>query len=136
MTRPTQPYVSENIETETIANENFRKVVWTGEYMQLVFMSLLPGEDISFEVHPHVDQFFRIESGKALATVDDIEYVLGEDSVLIVHAGAEHNITNTGEIPLKLYSIYTPPNHIADRIHPSKKDAIADHEDEEFGHHE
>jgi mannose-6-phosphate isomerase-like protein (cupin superfamily) len=136
MTRPTQPYFTKNIETDTLANENFRKVIWTGEYMQLVLMSLQPGEDISFEVHPHVDQFFRVEEGQGTAVVDDVEYALAEDSVLIVHAGAEHNITNTGEIPLKLYTIYTPPNHIDGRIHPTKDDAIADHEDEEFGHHE
>lgn len=129
-----QPYFTQNIETETLENTNFRKVVWTGEHMQLVLMSLLPGEDIGVEVHPHVDQFFRVEEGQGKATVNGQDMLLTEDSVLIVQAGAEHNIVNTGEGNLKMYTIYTPPNHINDRIHATKADAMADTEDEDFGH--
>lgn len=129
-----QPYFTQNIETETLENTNFRKVVWTGEHMQLVLMSLLPGEDIGVEVHPHVDQFFRVEEGRGKATVNGQDILLTEDSVLIVQAGAEHNIVNTGEGNLKMYTIYTPPNHINDRIHATKAEAMADTEDEDFGH--
>ncbi len=128
------PYFTSNIETETLENVNFRKVVWTGSHMQLVLMSLLPGEDIGVEVHPHVDQFFRVEEGQGKALVNGEEFSLVEDSVLIVQAGAEHNITNTGEGNLKMYTIYTPPNHIDNRVHATKADAVADQEDEDFGH--
>jgi mannose-6-phosphate isomerase-like protein (cupin superfamily) len=129
-----KPYITQNIETETLANDNFRKVIWTGEHMQLVLMSLLAGEDIGVEVHPHVDQFFRVEAGQGTAIVNGEETLLGEDAVLIVPAGAEHNITNTGTDALKMYTIYTPANHIDGRIHATKADATADVEDEEFGH--
>jgi mannose-6-phosphate isomerase-like protein (cupin superfamily) len=129
-----QPYFTQNIETETLENTNFRKVIWTGEHMQLVLMSLLPHEDIGIEVHPHVDQFFRVEEGQGKATVNGVDIMLTEDSVLIVQAGAEHNIVNTGEGNLKMYTIYTPPNHIDNRIHVTKADAVADTEDEDFGH--
>ena len=129
-----KPFFTQNIETDTLENPNFRKVVWTGGHMQLVLMSLLPGEDIGVEVHPNVDQFFRVEEGQGKATVNGEEFSLVEDSVLIVPAGAEHNITNTGEALIKMYTIYTPPNHIDGRIHVTKGDAIADIDDEEFGH--
>lgn len=128
-------YFTENIEKDTVSNDNFRKVIYTGTHMQLVLMSLIPGEDIGVEVHEDVDQFFRIEEGEGHAVVDGEEFDLVEDSVLIVPAGAEHNITNTGEKVLKMYTIYTPPNHIDGRIHATKGDAIADIDDEEFGHH-
>lgn len=127
-------YHTTNIERDTLENDNFRKVIWTGTYMQLVLMSLNPGESIGVETHPYVDQFFRVEEGTAKAVVDGIEHELKEDSVLIVSAGEEHNITNTGSEVLKLYTIYTPPNHIEGRIHQTKQDAIDDLEDEKFGH--
>ncbi len=129
------PYITQNIEKETLDNTNFRQVIWTGQHMQLVLMSIVPGGDIGTEVHPHVDQFFRIESGQGKALVNGVETMLGEDSVLIVPAGAEHNITNIGAGDLKIYTIYTPPNHIDGRIHKTKEEAMADLEDEEFGHH-
>jgi mannose-6-phosphate isomerase-like protein (cupin superfamily) len=127
-------YFTENIEIDTSENDNFRKVLWTGEHMQLVLMSLAAGEDIGEEVHSHVDQFFRVEEGSGVAVVDGAEFQLREDSVLIVPAGARHNISNNGLAALKLYTIYTPPNHIDGRIHATKEDAIADQEDEDFGH--
>lgn len=129
------PYITQNIEKETLDNTNFRQVIWTGQHMQLVLMSIIPGGDIGVEVHPHVDQFFRIEAGEAKAVVNGVETTLGEDSVLIVPAGAQHNIINTGTADLKIYTIYTPPNHIDGRIHVTKEEAMADLEDEEFGHH-
>lgn len=127
-------YFTQNIEKDTLENNNFRKVIWTGDHMQLVLMSLAPNEDIGAEIHPLVDQFFRVEQGQAKAVVAGEEIALTEDSVLIVPAGAEHNITNTGTDVLKIYTIYTPPNHIDGRVHPTKADAEADEEDEEFGH--
>jgi mannose-6-phosphate isomerase-like protein (cupin superfamily) len=128
-----QPYF-DNIESATLANDNFRKVLWTGSHTQLVLMSLKPGEDIGTEVHPHVDQFFRIESGSATVIIAGEERQAGDDDAFIVPAGAEHNVVNTGEGDLKLYSLYSPANHIDGRVHATKADAEADLEDEAFGH--
>jgi mannose-6-phosphate isomerase-like protein (cupin superfamily) len=122
-----------NIEQETTENTNFRKVIHTAPHSQLVLMSLLPGEDIGAEVHT-VDQFFRIDAGEGVATVDGIEYAVSDGFALLVPAGAEHNIKNTGSESLKLYTIYAPVNHIDGRVHATKADAIADAEDEAFGH--
>ena len=124
----------DNIESLTTQNENFRKVIWTGTHTQLVLMSLLPHEEIGVETHPHVDQFFRVESGNGKAVVDGQEYILQDDDALIVPAGSEHNIMNTGDAPLKLYTLYSPANHIEGRVHATKADAEADVEDEAFGH--
>lgn len=101
----------DNIETETLENSNFRKVLYTGKHMQLVVMSLKPGEDIGEEVHDTVDQFFRIEQGEAKVKIDEQEFELKEDMVTIVPAGSLHNVTNVSDIDLKLYTIYAPPNH-------------------------
>lgn len=128
-----KPYHA-NIEQDTLENTHFRKVEWTGAHMQVVLMSLLPGEDIGEEVHPHVDQFFRIEEGEGKAVVDGVEYELRDDFALVVPAGAAHNLFNTGEGTMKLYTIYTPANHIDGRVHATKADAEADEEDEAFGH--
>ncbi len=122
-----------NIEQETTENNNFRKVIHTAPHSQLVLMSLLPGEDIGAEVHT-VDQFFRIDVGEGVATVDGIEYAVSDGFALLVPAGAEHNIKNTGLTSLKLYTIYAPANHIDGRVHATKDEAIADTEDEAFGH--
>lgn len=123
---------SDNIEKLTVENANFRKVIFTGPNSQLVLMSLRPGEDIGVEVH-HVDQFFRVESGTGKAIVDGREFVVEDGSALLVAAGSEHNILNTGNDDLKLYTIYSPANHIDGRIHATKSDAEKDVEDEEFG---
>lgn len=98
-----------NIEEETIENEEFRKVVFTNKF-QLVYMTLKPGEDIGEEVH-EVDQFFRIESGNGKSIIDDKEYELKPDFAIIVPAGSKHNFINTGEDELKLYTIYSSPQH-------------------------
>jgi len=121
-----------NIEKMTLENSYFRQVLFTAPHSQVVLMSILPGEDIGVEVH-HVDQFFRIEAGMGKAVVDGKEYELADGTALLVCAGSEHNIINTGKTPLKLYTIYAPANHIDGRIHKTKKDAIADEEDEAAG---
>jgi mannose-6-phosphate isomerase-like protein (cupin superfamily) len=95
-------------------------------------MSLLPGEDIGAEVH-HVDQFFRFEAGEGKAVIDGREYPVGNGIAVLVPAGSEHNIINTGSESLKLYTVYAPANHIDGRVHHTKADAVADTEDEEAG---
>lgn len=128
-----KPYHS-NIEKDTLENDNFRKVVWTGKYLQVVLMTLKPGEDIGVEVHDNVDQFFRVESGEGKAVINGEEFILEDGVSIVVPAGVEHNLINIGSEPMRLYTIYTPPNHIDGRVHETKADAIADTEDEDFGH--
>ncbi len=122
----------ENIESETTDNTDYRRVVFTGEKMQLVLMSLKPGEDIPNEVHTGIDQFIRIEKGHAKAVVDGKEYMLEHDDAIIIPAGKEHQIFNTSETEeLKLYSIYADPEHPDGTIHKTKAEADAD----EHHHH-
>lgn len=118
------------IEQKTIANTNFRQVLYTGKYMQLVLMSLKPGEDIGEEVHATVDQFFRIESGEAKFVIDGEEHLAKDGDVVIVPAGSLHNVINTSaDKELKLYTIYAPANHPDGTIHATKADALAAHHD-------
>jgi len=117
-------FFDKDISKTTKANDNFRKVLYTAKNSQLVLMSLKPGEDIGVEVHT-VDQFFRIEEGEGEAIINDSEYKIGDDSTVIVPAGAKHNFINTGKKDLKLYSIYSPPHHADGTIHETKADAIA-----------
>lgn len=114
-----------NIVNDTLQNKNFRKVLYTGTYMQLVVMSLQPGEEIGVEVHPNVDQFFRVEEGLATVIINGEEQIIVDDDVVIVPAGAEHNIINTGTEVVKLYTIYAPPNHPEGTIHTTKAEADA-----------
>jgi len=101
-----------NIEKETLANNSFRKVLYTAKHSQLVLMSLKPGEDIGQEVHPDNDQFFRVDKGQGQCVIDEHQYEISDGSAVIVPAGAEHNIINTSETEsLKLYTIYMPPHH-------------------------
>ncbi|MCA9387266.1 cupin domain-containing protein [Candidatus Dojkabacteria bacterium] len=109
-----------NIEKETLSNDYFRKVIYTGANMQLVVMSLKPGEDIGMEVHEDHDQFFRIEEGVVTVYMDGEETELNADDVVIVPAGTEHNVTNTGNVPVKLYTIYAPPEHPDGRLDENK----------------
>lgn len=123
-------YVS-NIENLTLTNDNFREVLYTGKHCQLVVMSLLPGEDIGMEVHDHVDQFFRIESGEGVVIIDGEESRIEDGTAVIVPAGAEHNLKNTSdEEPLKLYTIYSPANHPEGTVHVTRDDAMAAEEEE------
>lgn len=121
-----------DIENETLNNENFRKVLYTGENMQLVIMTLEPGEDIGAEVHHDIDQFFRVETGVAKVVIDGEEQTIGPDFIAIVPAGSEHNIINaSAEEKLRLYTIYTPPEHKDGAIHRTKQESMED----EHHHH-
>jgi mannose-6-phosphate isomerase-like protein (cupin superfamily) len=113
-----------NIEDRTEKNENFREVLHTGVYIQLVVMSLLPGEQIGEETHADRDQFIRVEEGAGRATLNGELVALEEDSALVIPAGVKHNIINTSaDEKLKLYTIYSPPEHPAGTVHKTKKDA-------------
>lgn len=111
----------DNISDVTENNNYFRKVLATTPNMQLVAMSLKPGEDIGYEIHPYITQFFRIEEGEGVAIVNGVAYDLHKDIALIVPLNTEHNIINTSNTkPLKLYTIYTPPNHNYNKINVKK----------------
>lgn len=115
----------DNIEEATLNNTNFRKVLFTGAHAQLVVMCLKPGEDIGTEVHDNVDQFFRIDSGQAKVIMNGEEFVGGDGFAFIVPAGVEHNVINTSTTKdLKLYTIYSPANHPAGTIHPTREEAM------------
>lgn len=111
-----KPYTA-NIENETLNNENYRKVLYTARKLQLVVMTLQKGETIPMEVHTEIDQFIRIEEGKAKVQINDEIFNLEDDHVIIIPAGSKHEVINTGEDKLKLYSIYTPPEHPEGTIH-------------------
>ena len=117
-----------NIEDITKENENFRKVIYTGKFSQLVVMSLKPGEEIGAEVHETHDQFFRFEKGKAKVVIDDNEYQVEDDFAVIVPAGANHNVINVGDDEVKLYTIYSPAEHREGVVHATKEEAMADDE--------
>jgi len=106
----------DNIEKLTLSNENYREVLSTNNNLQLVLMNIPPGQDIPYEIHEGHDQFFRIESGKGEAIVGNKTYELKDGIALVIPSGTEHTIKNTGDKPLKLYSIYAPPEHNYDRV--------------------
>lgn len=113
-----------NIEKDTIENDNFRKVLYTAKHCQLVLMSLKPKEEIGMEVHKDNDQFFRFEKGEGKCIIDGNEYAVTDGSVIIVPAGAEHNVINTSEVSdLKLYTIYSPAHHKDGIIRATKEEA-------------
>lgn len=115
-----------DIEEVTEKNTNFRQVLFTGKYCQLVVMSLKPKEEIGMEVHPTVDQFFRIEEGQAKVIINGEEHSVGDGDAVIVPAGSQHNVINASETEdLKLYTIYSPPNHPEGTIHKTKEEADA-----------
>ncbi len=121
----------DDIERVTLDNETFRTVVYTGEHTQLTVMRLGPGEDIGWEAHPHLDQFLRIEQGRGRAelgrTADRVEetHDVEGDWAIVVPAGVWHNVVNTGDGELKLYSLYSPPEHPDGTVHRTKADAEA-----------
>lgn len=119
----------ENIEQLTLDNTDFRRVLYTGKHLQLVLMTLQAGDDIGEEVHAGHDQFFRIESGKGEVLIDGTRHPVEDDDAIIVPAGARHNVTNTGTAPLKLYTLYAPPEHKDGVVHPTKADASEEHFD-------
>ena len=115
-----------NIEKETLENKNFRKVLYTGKHSQLVLMNLKPGEEIGMEVHPDNDQFFRFEKGNGKCIIDSNEYKLENGSVIIVPAGAQHNIINVSDTEeLKLYTLYSPAHHKDGVVRLTKAEAEA-----------
>ena len=117
------------IEQVTLQNTAFRQVVFTGKHAQLVVMSLLPQEEIGMEVHESVDQFFRVESGTAKVVMNGEESQVADGDAFIVPAGTQHNVINTStDQPLKLYTIYSPPNHPPGTVHQTKAEAEAAHE--------
>ncbi|MEK7471612.1 MAG: cupin domain-containing protein [Patescibacteria group bacterium] len=116
-----------NIEKETLENTNFRKVLYTAKHCQLVLMKLKPNEEIGMEVHTDNDQFFRFEKGEGKCIIDGNEYILRDGSVIIVPAGAEHNIINTSRTDdLKLYTIYSPAHHKDGIVRATKEEAEKD----------
>ena len=116
-----------NIESETSQNDNFRQVLYTGKHSQLVLMSLKPSEEIGMETHPDNDQFFRFEAGMGKAIIDGNEYELQDGDVIIVPAGAEHNIINASDTEkLKLYTIYSPAHHQDGVVRETKAEAEKD----------
>jgi mannose-6-phosphate isomerase-like protein (cupin superfamily) len=113
-----------NIELDALKNENFRKVLYSGKHLQVVLMSLKPGEDIGLETHPDTDQFFRFEGGNGRFIINGNEYKVENGDAIVVPAGSKHNVINTdGLEELKMYTIYGPPNHKDGLINVTKKDA-------------
>lgn len=116
-----------NIEKETLENENFRKVLYTGKHSQLVLMSLAPNEDIGMEVHPDNDQFFRFEKGQGKVIIDGNEYEVSDGFAVVVPAGSQHNIINVSSSDrLSLYTIYSPAHHKDGVVRKTKAKAEAD----------
>ncbi len=117
-----------NIEQETRDNTDYRRVVYTAKDMQLVFMALQPGEEIGMEVHD-LAQFLRLEEGSGKAILDGVEHDIAADWAVLVPAGTQHNIINTGDTVMKLYTLYAPPEHKDGIVEPTKADEIEEHFD-------
>ncbi|TFI58828.1 cupin domain-containing protein [Sphingomonas parva] len=122
----------DNIEEVTVANEDFRRVLYTGKNLQLVLMTLKPGEEIGEEVHEDRDQFFRVEEGEGTVYIDGAANAVKDDFAVIVPAGARHNVVNSGAEPLRLYTIYGPPEHKDKVVHKTKEQAERDHDNDEW----
>ena len=116
-----------NIEKETKANDDFRRVLYTAKNSQLVIMNIRPGEDIGEEVH-HLDQFIRIEEGKGEAVLDGVSHAIEDDYAVVIPAGTRHNIVNTGEGDMKLYTVYSPPEHKDGVVRKTKAEAALSEE--------
>ncbi|EKF39848.1 hypothetical protein NA8A_23839 [Nitratireductor indicus C115] len=117
-----------DIEELTEENSDFRRVLYTGKKLQLVLMAIKPGGEIGEEVHEDRDQFFRVEKGKGEVLIDGNPSKIKSDDAIIVPAGARHNIRNTGDKPLRLYTLYAPPEHRDGTVHVTKADADASEE--------
>lgn len=117
-----------NIEKETIKNTDYRRVLYTAKNSQLVLMNLLPGEEIGKETH-HLDQFLRFEEGLGKVILDDVEHDVSDGFSVIIPQGTRHNVINTGSINLKLYSLYSPPEHKDGTVHHTKADEKEEHFD-------
>ncbi|MBP6925076.1 cupin domain-containing protein [Candidatus Saccharibacteria bacterium] len=129
--RGNQPVV-EDIEGMTLENDNFRTTIWTGSKLQVTLMTIQPGDDIGLEIHHGIDQFLRIEEGEGVCKMgpaeDDLtfEAPVKDDDAIFVPADTWHNVENTGQKPLKLYTIYAGPDHVAGTVHPTHEDAKND----------
>jgi len=125
-----RPFVL-NIEKAAKQNNTFRTALWTGTHLQVTLMSINVGEDIGAEVHPHLDQFLRVEQGRGLVKMGNsrdnmnLQANVSDDDAIIVPAGTWHNLINTGNMPLKLYSIYAPPQHPHGTVHRTRAEAMA-----------
>ena len=117
-----------NIEKETIENNNYRKDLYTSHYSQLVIMAIKPGDEIGAEVHG-LDQFIRIEQGSGVAVLDGVETPIEDDFAIVIPAGVEHNVINTGTEVMKLYTVYSPPEHKHNTLQPTKADEQEEHFD-------
>ena len=117
----------QNIEDIAVENKDFRRVLYTARNCQLVLMTLMPGEEIGLEVH-QLDQFFRVEEGTGEAVLDGVRTDISAGFAVLVPAGSQHNIINTGSVSMKLYTLYAPPNHRDGVVHHSRADAQADQE--------
>ena len=118
------------IEKETLKNDDFRRVIYTGKFSQLVLMCLKPGEDIGSEVHDTVDQFFRFEEGEGKVVIDDVEHKVHDGMAVIVPSGAKHNVVNTSKKEkLRLYTVYSPPEHQDKVVRHTKADALKEPEE-------
>jgi mannose-6-phosphate isomerase-like protein (cupin superfamily) len=123
---------STNIESDSLENDYFRKVLFTAPHSQLVLMTLKPGEEIGTETHDHGDQFFRVEAGQGEAVLDGERHQLSDGISIVIPAGVEHNIVNTSSSDsLRMYTIYSPPEHPDGTVHKTKQEADA----AEHGHH-
>ena len=122
----------DNIERQTLENEDFRRVLYTGEHLQLVLMTLQPGEEIGEEVHEDRDQFFRIEEGEGAIDINGRENRVEDDFAVIVPAGARHNVRNIGSAPLRFYTLYGPPEHKDGTVQATKAEAEERHHHEEW----
>ena len=122
----------DDIQQATLANADFRRVLYTGKNLQLVLMTLPPGCDIGEEVHEDRDQFFRIEEGEGVIRIDGVDNRVDDDFAVIVPAGARHNVINSGDSPLKLYTIYGPPEHRDGVVHATREQAERDHDNDHW----
>jgi mannose-6-phosphate isomerase-like protein (cupin superfamily) len=123
-----------NIFQATEQNANFRKVIFTGAKSQLVVMDIPPGDDVGEEVHEHVEQTLFFLSGEGKAVLNGVETPVVAGDAVVVTPGTKHNFINTGDVSLKIFTVYDPPNHLEGRVHATHADANADEADENFGH--
>lgn len=122
-----------NLDELLSQNRLYRDVIYTGRLSQLALMSIPPGDHIGYEKHDHVEQLLFIQGGSGRLTIDGTDRDVTTGDVVVIPQGVPHDIVNTGHEPLQLFTVYTPPNHIAGREHPTREAAEADEEDEEFG---
>jgi mannose-6-phosphate isomerase-like protein (cupin superfamily) len=133
--RGKEPYVVD-IESKTVNNDNFRTTLWTGAHLQLTLMSIPVGGDIGLEVHPKNDQFLRLEQGKGRVQMGPkkseltFERDVEDDWAILVPAGTWHNVTNIGDVPMKVYALYGPADHVPGTVHKTQQDAENDPEED------